>query len=68
MKNITELRNTLCSNLTKIESGEIPLQKSLELCRTAQTIVNVLKIEIDYHKLIKSKKSIKFLENDDEEV
>ena len=64
MENITQLRQFLCDNLVKVESGEIPLQKSLELCRTAQAIVNVLRIEIDYHRLIKSTASIKFLEND----
>lgn len=64
MTNINQLRTFLSNNLEKIEKGEIPLQKALELCRTSQVIINSLKLEIEYHKLIKSKDKIKYLENE----
>lgn len=63
MQNIKELRDFLSSNLEKIESGEIPLQKSLEICRMGQVLINSLKIELEYHRCIKSKDKIDFFEN-----
>jgi hypothetical protein len=68
MKNVTELRNFSSGNLKKIESGEITLKKSMELCRTSNALINLLRVEIDYHKLIKSKDKIQFLENNSQEV
>jgi hypothetical protein len=64
IKNIAELRAKLCDNLTKIESGELPQQTSLELCRMNQVIINSLRLEIDYHRYIKSKDKIDFFENE----
>ena len=63
MTNINSLRNYLSSNLEKIEKGEITLQKALEICRTSQVIINTLRVEIDYHRYIKSKDKIQYLEN-----
>ena len=58
IKNIGELRKQLCDNLAKIESGAISQQKSLELCRMNQVIINTLRLEIDYYRYIKSKDKI----------
>lgn len=63
MQNIKDLRDFLSSSLEKIESGEMPLQKSLELCRMGQVLINSLKLELEYHKCIKSKEKIDFFEN-----
>ena len=63
MQNIRELRMYLTENLKKIENGELNLQKALEICRTSQVIINTIKLEIDYHKQVKSKDKIEFLEN-----
>jgi hypothetical protein len=62
MNNIKDLRNLLSDNLKKIETGEMTQQTALEICRTSQVIVNTLKIEIDYHRYIKTKEKISFLE------
>ena len=66
IKNIKNLRDFLASNLLKIESGDIPLQKSLELCRMGQVFINSLKLELEYHKCIKSKEKIDFFETKSE--
>jgi len=59
---INKLRDTLISQIEKIEKGEISLDKAREISRTSQVIVDTVRVELTYSKNIKSKKSVSFLE------
>ena len=62
MQNITDLRNSLADNYTKMKAGKMNMPLGKELANTAGKIINSLKAELEYnaqHKLIKN---IDFLE------
>lgn len=59
---INKLRDTLISQIDKIEKGEVSLEKAREISRTSQVIVDTIRVELKYSNNIKSKKQISFLE------
>jgi uncharacterized Zn finger protein len=59
---INKLRDTLISQIEKIEKGEISLDKAREISRTSQVIIDTVRVELTYSKNIKSKKSVSFLD------
>ena len=65
MKNIKELRNDLIENYEKMKTNEMRLKTGKELANVAGKILTSIKLELDYNKLIESKKRIKFLEYKD---
>lgn len=63
---INKLRDKLIEQIDKIEKGEIPLEKAREISRTSQAILESVRLEIEYSKLINSKVKIDFLEVENE--
>jgi hypothetical protein len=61
MQNITELRNSLLDNYSKMKSKEMELKEGKELANTAGKVLNSLKIELEYQSLTGNKKDIDFL-------
>lgn len=61
MQNITELRNSLLDNYSKMKSKEMELKEGKELANTAGKVLNSLKIELEYQALTGNKKDIDFL-------
>lgn len=61
---INELRETLISQIKKIENGQISLDKAREISRTSQVIVDTVRVELNYSKSVKNKNKVDFLEYD----
>jgi len=61
MQNITELRNSLLDNYSKMKSKEMELKEGKELANTAGKVLSSLKIELEYQSLTGNKKDIDFL-------
>lgn len=59
---INELRETLISQIKKIENGQISLDKAREISRTSQLIVDTVRVELNYSKSVKNKNKVDFLE------
>ena len=59
---IKNLRDLLISQISKIESGEVSLDKAREISRTSQVVVDTIRVELKYSKMIKSKSNIDFLD------
>lgn len=59
---INELRETLISQIKKIENGQISLDKAREISRTSQVIVDTVRVELNYSKSVKNKNKVDFLE------
>ena len=59
---INELRETLISQIKKIENGQISLDKAREISRTSQVIVDTVRVELNYSKSVKNKNKVGFLE------
>jgi hypothetical protein len=62
MQNITELRESLAENYTKMKSAEMSIKLGKELANTAGKIINSLKVELEYNHLMDIKGKIDFLE------
>jgi len=62
MQNITELRDSLADNYTKMKAKEMGIKVGNELANTAGKIINSLKVELEYNKLFGIKERIPFLE------
>jgi len=67
MKNIEELRNVLVEVLTEVKNGEIDLKKAKEMSNLSRNIVDTVKVQVTYNKLMGEKRIIEFLEKDSEE-
>lgn len=65
MQNITELRIQLLENYQQIKSGEMTVKVGCELNNTAGKVLNSLKVELEYNKMLEIKKRIAFLETTD---
>lgn len=65
MQNITELRESLADNYTKMKAGKMNLALGKELANTSGKMINSLKCELEYNFLMGIKASIKFLANPD---
>ena len=57
---INELRETLISQIKKIENGQISLDKAREISRTSQVIVDTVRVELNYSKKLCLKHSFFF--------
>ncbi len=64
MQNITELRQSLADNYTKMKANKMSLGVGKELANTAGKIINSLKVELEYNHLLGIKKKIDFLDNE----
>lgn len=64
MKNITELRNSLADNYTRMKSGKMGLNVGKELANTAGKIINSLRVELEYNGVMDIKKEIPFLQTE----
>jgi len=54
-----------CSKqIEKLEIGEIPLEQAREISRTSQAILESVRLEIEYSKLINRKLIIDFMEDE----
>ena len=62
MQNITELRESLADNYTKMKEGGMDISTGKELSNAAGKIINSLKVELEYNQLIGIKDRIHFLE------
>ncbi len=62
MQNITELRNSLADNYTKMKANKMNIALGKELSNAAGKIINSLKVELEYNALIGVKEKIPFLE------
>jgi hypothetical protein len=65
MQNITELRESLAENYTKMKTNEMSIKLGKELANTAGKIINSLKVELEYNSMMDLKNEIKFLERKD---
>lgn len=63
MKNIKELRESLSNNYTQVKGKKMPMETAKGLANIANTILKTCKVEMEYNKMTKSKKSIDFLES-----
>jgi exonuclease VII small subunit len=61
---INNLRDRLIEQIDKIEKGEMPLEQAREISRTSQAILESVRLEIEYSKLINSKLKIDFMEDE----
>ena len=68
MKNIKELRTAITEIFEELKEGERTNKDATSFSNLAGRIISTTKVEIDYSKLHKKKKVIKFLEYEDEEV
>jgi hypothetical protein len=59
---VNNLRDKLLNQIDKLESGQIPLDTAREISRTAQSVIESIRVEIIYSKSISSKKKIDFME------
>lgn len=66
MQNITELRDSLADNYTRMKEREMDLATGKELSNAAGKIINSLKVELEYNQLMDIKERIDFLEKDTE--
>jgi hypothetical protein len=66
MQNITELRDSLADNYTRMKEGGMDLATGKELSNAAGKIINSLKVELEYNQLMDIKERIDFLEQDSE--
>ena len=62
MQNITELRNSLADNYTKMKANKMNVKLGKELANSAGKIINSLKVELEYNQMLGVKKTIEFLE------
>jgi hypothetical protein len=62
MQNITELRDSLADNYTRMKEREMDLATGKELSNAAGKIINSLKVELEYNQLMDIKERIDFLE------
>lgn len=67
MQNITELRESLADNYTKMKAGKMNINLGKELSNAAGKIINSLKVELDYNQVLGNKDKIKFLESNKKE-
>ena len=63
MQNITELRNSLADNYTKMKANKMGINLGKELANTAGKIINSLKVELEYNSLMGIKDTIEFLQS-----
>ena len=61
IKTVSDLRENLIDNFELIKRNKMGLNEASEMTKVASKILNSAKLEMDYKKLTKSKKSIKFL-------
>ncbi len=59
-KTLNDLRDILMSNIKKIQDGSLPLDKAREIVAHSNSIINLTKVELEYHKYLKpnSKKAL----------
>lgn len=62
MKNITDLRNSLIDNYSKMKDKKMDLKEGKELANTAGKILTSIKVELDYNTQMGIKNKIDFLE------
>jgi len=62
MQNITELRNELCENYTKMKDGKMGIKLGKELTNAAGKIINSLRVEMEYYEIMGINNEIPFLE------
>ena len=63
MQNIKELRESLADNYEKMKANEMELKLGKELANTAGKVINTLKVELEYNKLVGIKPKIPFLDS-----
>ena len=61
MQNIKELRESLADNYEKMKANEMELKMGKELANTAGKVINTLKVELEYNKMVNNKAKIPFL-------
>lgn len=54
-KTFTDLRNILLNNIILLQTGKINVTQAKEIANQAQTIINITKVELEYHRAQKSK-------------
>lgn len=59
--NITQLRNSLSENYSKMKAKKMPVGTGKELANTAGKILKSLSVELEYNKIMGEKKVIDFL-------
>lgn len=62
MQNITDLRESLADNYTRMKAGKMNLALGKELANTAGKMINSLKVELEYNSMLDKKVAIDFLE------
>ena len=67
MQNITELRQSLADNYTKMKANKMGLNLGKELANTSGKIINSLKVELEYNSMLGIKTKIPFLDAPKEE-
>lgn len=65
MKNINELRQSLGDNYTQMKSGKMKIALGKELSNAAGKILNSVKVELEYAKMLNEKPDIDFLNDPD---
>lgn len=66
IKNIKQLRESLCDNYEKMKNKTMGLNIGKELANTAGKMINSCKIEMEYNQMMLIKKEIEFLNVDDD--
>lgn len=62
MKNIEDLRNSLCTLFEEIKTGDVDVKKASEMNNSAGKIIGSLKVQIDYAALRKERPKIDYLD------
>jgi hypothetical protein len=63
MKNIKELRESLCQNYNKMRTKKMSIATGKELANTAGKILQSCKVQLDYNQMMNKKNTIEFLES-----
>ena len=61
MQNIKELRESLADKYEKMKANEMEIKIGKELANTAGKVINTLKVELEYNKMVNNKAKIPFL-------
>lgn len=64
MRNIEELRSSLCTLFEQIKAEEIDVKAASEMNNTAGKIIGTLKVQLDYAALRKDAPKIDFLDGE----
>ena len=62
IKNIEDLRNFAIDTLDRLKNQEIDVNEALATGKLCDSVINTVKMQLEYHKILGEKSSIPFIE------